>query len=301
MLIAILGGLAAAVCWTTSALCSSQASRDIGAGPTLALVMGFGLLLVIVPLVLTSSAENLPVQAIVLLCVAGASNVVGLRLQYVTMRHVPVGIVSAIASTEGVVAAVIAFVLGGPLPWPTVVILVVISAAVALAAVHLEPAAVSASTGAVAAVPRPDRLAPRLSSRTRWTLALVPVAGLFGTSLYTTGRAGREVPLIFVMSTARVMGTAFFAAPLVVRKRLRLTRRSLPLVLAAGAAEVVGILVYAVGARHGIAVAAVFASQFGALTPIAALLLFKERLQPHQVLGIAVIAVCVAVFSALSG
>ena len=60
-----------------------------------------------------------------------------------------------------------------------------------------------------------------------------------------------------------------------------------------------GFVCYAVGARHGIAIAAVLASQFAALAAVGAALLFKERLTRVGVVGVAVIAVGVAVVSAV--
>jgi multidrug transporter EmrE-like cation transporter len=53
------------------------------------------------------------------------------------------------------------------------------------------------------------------------------------------------------------------------------------------------------GSRHSIAVSAVLASQFAALAAVTAFVLFHERLTRVQLAGIAVIAVGVAVLSAL--
>ena len=87
--------------------------------------------------------------------------------------------------------------------------------------------------------------------------------------------------------------------PLALWGRLRLTRKAVPFVVASGLAEVAGFVSFAVGARHGIAIAAVLASQFAALAAVGAALLFKERLTRAGVAGVVVIAVGVAVVSAL--
>jgi uncharacterized membrane protein len=92
---------------------------------------------------------------------------------------------------------------------------------------------------------------------------------------------------------------AFVTVPLAAAGRLRLTRAAAPFVVVGGLAEVAGFISYAVGARHGIAVAAVLASQFAALASIGAALLFKERLTRLGVIGVVVIAVGVAVVSGL--
>jgi drug/metabolite transporter (DMT)-like permease len=87
--------------------------------------------------------------------------------------------------------------------------------------------------------------------------------------------------------------------PLALLGRLRMTRRALPLVLASGVLEILGIVAYSIGARHGIAVAAVLSSQFAAMAAVAAYLVFRERLARVQVAGVAVIAVGVATLTAL--
>jgi len=70
-------------------------------------------------------------------------------------------------------------------------------------------------------------------------------------------------------------------------------------VVTSGLCEVFGFASYAVGARHGIAVAAVLASQFAALAAVAAYFLFHERLTRVQLTGIVAIAVGVAVLTAI--
>jgi multidrug transporter EmrE-like cation transporter len=63
--------------------------------------------------------------------------------------------------------------------------------------------------------------------------------------------------------------------------------------------RVVGFASFALGARDGIAVSAVLASEFGAVAALAAFVLFRERVVRLQVVGIAAIATGVAVLSAL--
>jgi drug/metabolite transporter (DMT)-like permease len=78
-----------------------------------------------------------------------------------------------------------------------------------------------------------------------------------------------------------------------------MTRRAAPLVVAAGLCEVLGFVSFTLGARHGIAVAAVLASQFAAIAAVAAYVLFGERLARVQIAGVAAIVAGVAVLSAL--
>ena len=63
--------------------------------------------------------------------------------------------------------------------------------------------------------------------------------------------------------------------------------------------EVAGFTSYSLGARHSVAVSAVLGSQFAAFAALAAFVLFRERLRLAQIIGITVIAVCVALLSAI--
>jgi drug/metabolite transporter (DMT)-like permease len=118
-------------------------------------------------------------------------------------------------------------------------------------------------------------------------------------SLYATGKVSTEVPLAWVLLPARLLGVLVVAIPLAVSSRLKLTRAALPLVLAGGTCEVLGVACFTLAARHGIAVPSVLVSQVAALTSVAAYLLFGERIGRAQVFGVAAIVVGVSVLSAL--
>jgi drug/metabolite transporter (DMT)-like permease len=266
--------------------------------------MALGLGILVVPIALVGNPSRLSGDTVALLCTAGLSNVIGLHLEYVAFRRVAVGIVVAVASTEGMVAAVLSSVFGTPLAASTVVLLVVITIGVVLAAAHLDPPGDGSAGSQVQQGPRSSAIGvmKRLDgSRTRSALLVVPVALLFGITLYATGRAGTEAPIIWALLPARLFGTLLITSPLLVRRKLRISRRTFPLVLSGGVAEVVGLVSYTFGARHELAVAAVLASQCAAITTVAAFFLFGERLRRHQVLGIATVVVGVVTLSALRG
>ena len=296
-LLAVLGGLGAAVCWTVSALCASSASQAIGADSTLGWVMLIGLVLVIPPTAVLASPSGLSPAVLGLLAAAGATNVVGLLVEYVAFRRGKVGLVTAIASTEGMVAAVISAVAGARLSLITGLLLGLVTLGVAVAAA-------SPDADAPADEERPaegaaDGSSPR-RRRIPWGVLAVATALLFGVSLYTTGRAGEQVSLLWTVVPARVFGSALVAAPLTARRRLRLTRRALPLVAAAGAAEVLGVLSYALGARHDLPVAAVLSAQFAALTAVAAYFIHGQRLSRRQLAGLAAVVAGVTLLAAVS-
>jgi drug/metabolite transporter (DMT)-like permease len=314
-LLAVLGGLGAAVCWTVSALCASSASQAIGADSTLGWVMLIGLVLVIPPTAVLASPSGLSPAVLGLLAAAGATNVVGLLVEYVAFRRGKVGLVTAIASTEGMVAAVISAVAGARLSLTTGLLLglVTLGVAVAAASPDVDAPADEERLAAPADEERPcapadeerpaegaaDGASPR-RRRLPWGVLAVSTALLFGVSLYTTGRAGEQVSLLWTVVPARVFGSALVAAPLTARRRLRLTRRALPLVVAAGAAEVIGVLSYAFGARHDLPVAAVLSAQFAALTAVAAYFIHGQRLSRRQLAGLAAVVAGVTLLAAVS-
>ena len=127
----------------------------------------------------------------------------------------------------------------------------------------------------------------------------VAAAAMFSVGLVLGGKLGAAgIPPAWVMAVSRTIGVLLIALPLVLTGRLRLTRRALPLVAVAGVLEVLGGAVYVVAASDTIAVAAVLSSQFAAIAAVGGFVLFKERLQRLQVVGIALIAVGVTVLAA---
>jgi drug/metabolite transporter (DMT)-like permease len=280
--IAILGGLGAAVMWGTATLCTSRTSRQLGAGAVLAWVMLSGLVVVLPLAVWSGIPPELDAEVGTWLLVAGVMNVLGLGLVYEALRIGKVGIVSPVASTEGAIAALIAVVAGETLGIPTAVLLFVIVLGILLASRPVDDA------------PHEDR--HPLAS----TLLAVAAATTFGVGLYASGRVSDRLPVEWVILPARVLGAVFVALPIAARGKLRLTRDAAPLVIVAGLCEIVGMASYAVGARHGIAVAAVLASQFAAVAAIGAYVLFHERLSGVQRAGAAVILAGVAALTAVN-
>jgi drug/metabolite transporter (DMT)-like permease len=278
--IAVVGGLGAALAWAVTTLSASRASPLIGPWATLGWVMLIGLVLVGPVALAEGKPDALDGGAVVWLAIAGLGNVGGLLLVYGGLRIGKVGVVAPISSSEGAVAALIAVVAGEHLGAWTAVALLVIAAGIVLAA---RPPAEREEAG------RDD---PRAA------LLALGAALAFGASLYATGRASLDLPIAWAVLPPRLLGVVLVTIPFAVAGRLRLTREATPYVAASGVAEVAGFVSYAVGARHGIAIAAVLASQFAAIAAVGAAVLFKERLTRVGVAGVVVIAVGVAVVSA---
>lgn len=280
-MIAVLGGLGAALAWAAGNLCATRAARMIGAPSTLAWTMVTGLIIT-VPWAAHGGTPDIDGKTCASFLVAGLGNSIGLLFVYSGYRIGKVGVVAPIASTEGAIAAVIAVAAGEALAPGTGIVLILIVTGIVMAGLGYG----SAEAG------------PGSHAR-RAALFGVAAALSFGTSLYATGRLGGELPVAWAVLPPRVVGVLVVALPLAISARLKLTRQALPLVVAAGVAEVVGFASFAIGARHGIAVSAVLASEFGAVAAVAAYFVFRERLTRIQVAGVVAIAFGVAAVSAL--
>jgi len=280
-MIAVLGGLGAALAWATTMLTASRASPLIGPWATLGWVMLTGLVIVGPVALAEGRPDALDGGALVWLAIAGLGNVGGLLLVYGGLRIGKVGVVAPISSSEGAVAALVAVAAGEHLGAWTAIALLVIAVGIVLAA---RPPAEREEAG---------------HDDPRAAVFAFGAALAFGASLYATGRASLELPIAWAVLPPRLLGVVLVTIPFAIAGRLRLTREAVPYVVVGGVAEVAGFASYAIGARHGIAVAAVLASQFAAIAAVGAAVLFKERLTRFGVVGVVVIAVGVAVVSAL--
>jgi drug/metabolite transporter (DMT)-like permease len=276
--LAILGGLGAAFAWAATTLCSARASRSIGSIQTLAWVMLVGLVPALIAVAVAGGAAPHGSE-VGWLVLSGVGNVAGLGLIYAAMRRGKVSIVAPIGSTEGAVAAVIAIALGE----------------------HLSPGVGAALAIAVAGVVLAGAAHGDEGRTAPAAIAFACCAALlFGASIYATGRVSQELSIAWALLPARAVGVLLVTLPLLLARRLTVPRGTTgALVVATGLAEVAGFASYALGARHGIAIAAVLASQFAALSAVGAVVLYKERLTRWQTIGIVLIAVAVALLSAL--
>lgn len=281
-MIAIACGLGAAAMWAAATLCSTRSSRLIGAGPVLAWVMLVGLAISLPAAALSDPPENLDGASVAWLALGGCGNVAGLLLEYAAFRRGKVSVVAPIASSEGAVAAFIAFIAGEQIAPGTGALLALIVAGVVLATIAGRTDGDGASADSARASP----------------LAL-GAAVAFGASLYAIGRASAELPLAWALLPPRIVGTLAIAFPLALTSRLRLAMQALPLVAAAGVAEVAGFALFGLGARESISITAVLGSQFAALAAVCAFVVFQERLAGRQAAGVGAIAAGVAAISAL--
>ena len=287
-MIAVAGGLGAALCWAFATIASSRSSKLIGASAVIGWVMIVGVIAALIPAALTPPDRPLALEAILLAVVAGATYVAGLYLAYRALTIGPVGIAAPITSTEGAIAAVIAVVLGEPLGPVAATMLGLIVLGVVLASIAPSAMDVGATLRRVG------------SSRTT-ALFAAAAAIVFGVGLVASARSVTQgMPVVWVALVARLIGVAAFTIPLAIRHRLPISRPVVPLVIIAGVGEVLGTSVYTIGAQGGIAIAAIIASQFATLATVLAYFIFGERLGRLQMAGVGLVVVGVTALSALS-
>lgn len=279
-MIAISAGLGAALCWAAATLCAARASRLVGSRSVLAWVMLVGLAITVPVAVVSGLPRGLHGIELTWMVLAGAGNVGGLLLAYEAMRRGKVSIVAPISSTEGAIAALLAVAAGEALGASSGILLALIAAGVVLAS--LAPSDHESGAHPVEA-----------------TLLAAAAACSFGVGLFATARVSNALPLVWAVLPPRVVGVALVALPLLVARRVRIEAAAVPFVVTSGVCEVAGFAAFSVGARHSVAVSAVLASQFAAFAALAAFVMFRERLRPAQVVGITMIALCVALLSAV--
>jgi drug/metabolite transporter (DMT)-like permease len=305
---AIIGGLAAAILWATATLASSRSSRMIGSRVVLAWVMIVGSIVGLPLAAATPLPDPVPSTSLPLLLLAGLCYAGGLGLTYRALTIGKVSIVAPIVATEGAIGALIAVALGDVIGLAAAALLGVIAIGVVLAAIEPAHPDVPAGTIELAAdaLDAPAAAASSLGvadhpADTRQAVLLSLLAAvIFGVGLVSSGKAALLVPPIWVAFTTRLVGLAIVALPLVLQRRLTLTRAAAPLVVISGTGEILGSTASAWGATDSIAIVAVLGSQFAAIAAVAAYLLFGERLSRTQVAGVVLIVVGVTLLAATS-
>ncbi len=307
-MIAIIGGLGAAILWATATLASSRSSRMLGSRVVLGWVMLVGLVVGLPLAILSPGPATIEPSTFVLLALAGTCGVVGLQLAYAALRLGKVSIVAPILATEGAVAALIAVALGDVIGPVAAAMLAIIAIGIVLSARSPGKTDVAAGEFDVVAdaidAPPPAGAPPIRDEQAidarRSAILAITAALVFGVALVAAGKAASLVPVTWVALTARVVAMGVVVLPLVLQGRMRMTRAALPLVVIAGLAEFLGAISHAFGARDSVAIAAVMGSQFAAVAAVAAFLLFKERIGRLQLVGVVLIVAGVTVLAAVT-
>jgi drug/metabolite transporter (DMT)-like permease len=280
--IAVFGGLVAALSWGITTLSGSRASRIAGAGPALSWTIIVGTLVLVPAILVSGRGTTLTAAALFWVAVAGFGNVVGLLLEYRGFRYGPVGLIASIASCEGLIASAISLLAGASASWLLLLTVPVLTTGLVL-------------------VMMPD--AAQIAAAPSWSAASMYAAGAaltFGASLYATAQIAGSLPLVWAVLPSRLVGMVVLVLPLLATSKLRIPRAATPWVVAAGLAEVVGFTSFALASRHNVLIAAVLASQFGVVATVGAAVGLHERLRARQWFGVSLVGVGVALVAASS-
>jgi drug/metabolite transporter (DMT)-like permease len=282
--LAIAGGIGAAISFAISTLVSARASRLVGAPVTVAGVMVVGAVLVL-PFALLVSPLPSGAGGLLAATLSGACNIGGLLLAYTAYRIGTVGVVATVASTEGAIGALISVLAGQRLAPGSGPILVVVATGVALAA-----------TGGGGEIEEGRRIDRRHSLQAAGMALLA--AMLFGSGLYLAGSVSNDLPVAWVLLPSRLLGCLVLALPLLLLGRAKVTRQAAPFIVVCGIVEVTGFSAFTIGAQESIAVTSVLASMFAPIAAVGSFLLFGERLNRRQVGGIVLVVSGVALLGA---
>jgi len=268
--VSVVFGLLTACFFASSSLMSSRTVKVIGSPSSLAWMMLVGLV-VTTPFVFAAGVPEQLSASLPYLAVAGIGNVVGILVAGYALRVGKVGIVAPILATEGAIAAVLAALAGESIAPIVAFLLMVIVGGIVLSAVAPDPEPLEHERPLMA------------------VLLATGAAVCFGASLFSTGFVSDDLPIAWVLLPARLLGVVALLIPLLLLRRLRITRGTAPLVVAMGITEVLGFTCFAIGAQYQVAITSVLSSQFAPIAAIMAYLLFKERLGRTQILGVVVL------------
>ncbi len=269
-MVSVVFGLLTACFFASSSLMSSRTVKVIGSPSSLAWMMLVGLL-VTTPFVVAAGVPAQLNASLPYLAVSGIGNVVGILIAGYALRVGKVGVVAPILATEGAIAAVLAALAGESIAPIVAFLLMVIVGGIVLSAVAPDPEPLEHERPLMA------------------VLLATGAAVCFGASLFSTGFVSDDLPIAWVLLPGRLVGVVALFIPLLLLRRLQITRGTAPLVVAMGLSEVLGFTCFAIGAQYQVAVTSVLSSQFAPIAAIMAYVLFKERLGRAQILGVIVL------------
>ena len=134
----------------------------------------------------------------------------------------------------------------------------------------------------------------------RELMLALSAAGAFGVSFVAGGEA-EALGIVWTLAASRIAAVIVMLPALASPGAFLLPRSLIPWVVATSALDLGGYAFFLLGAQHGVAIAAVLASQYAIVAVIGGLLVYRERLTPLQGLGVLTTMVGVAMLAVFRG
>jgi drug/metabolite transporter (DMT)-like permease len=263
------GGLTTAVAWACGGLCSARTSRSIGPFATVATGNVVGVIATVTVAVVATGApraDGLRDWAAALGYALAA--MVGLLSVFRGYSVGKVSLVSAMASTNGTLAALLAvLLLGETLPAAAIAAMLVTGAGVVLTALQQEP-------------PLPGR-----SDRAGILFGLLASLG-FGSAILFGDQAVTLHPL-WVIAVGRIVGLFVLTLPYVILRGVpRVPRSVVPYAIGSPLLDATGFAALLIAGESGIAVPAALSALNVPIIVVLGAVALDERPRPVQLLGI---------------
>ncbi len=271
-MLTILLGLLAAFAWGAPDSVLARGVRNIGAFPMVFASTALGAALS-VPLVVVAGRPNLSERALGLVLLVAVLTVLGFQAGLMAFTKGAVSVVAPIVSCEGGVAAALSLAAG-----ERVGSLILVGIPLALLGVVLVSSSGGGGRGGV--------------------LPAATAAILWGGVLALSAPLASELGVIWAFVLVRLTAVALMVPLAISRNVLAAARTQIWPVVAWGVGDAVAYFSFVVAADRGPAsMAGVLAAQFGTVGALGAVLFFGERLRRRQQLGLALVAVAVALMA----
>ena len=284
---ALLLGSMGAVLWGVGSMLSAPSARVLGVGASVLWLSGCAVLAgAVLALAVDGpprvAARDLPWLALAVLLLLAATH-----LWALVTRRSDVSRATPIVACDGAIAALIAVVAGHTLP--TVAYAGLAAMVAGLLVLSRRQAGRPQASAHRFRVERP-------LSETATVAVAVLTAVAYGGLFFCSGNVEGASPL-WTVTIVRGGVTLVALARWLPRAR-RPSVSGLRFAAAAGVLDVTGFALYVTAARHDLAVAAVAASQYGAVAVLASVVYLRERLTPRQLTGTATLVLGAAVVAA---
>jgi drug/metabolite transporter (DMT)-like permease len=276
--IAVAGGIVAAVCWGVAGTLSARGARASDAASATAWG-AVGGAVALAPVLLVAAGPAPSGRWLGLAAITAVSTLLGNLCLFAALRRGPIALVAPVAALYGPEAALVSVARGEPLDPFTALAFALVTAGMVLVVGNRRP-------------PTSDDVA----HRPRQAVALALGASvLLGSGLVGATEVGGEIGGLWMLATVEILGALMFGLPLLIAGRLSLSPRAMGWCTLGSVTTSVGYLTYiAVSSRHGIAVPAILASQQCVVAAAVGIVSLGERVSRRQMLGGVLVAGAVA-------